>query len=52
MINGSPSSFFRGGYGLRQVSLRAYLFTLVMEIFSQLLEREVNNNLITHSTKI
>lgn len=37
---------------MRQVSsLRAYLFTLVMEIFSQLFNRGVNNNLIIHSRR-
>ncbi|GKA64872.1 RNA-directed DNA polymerase, eukaryota, reverse transcriptase zinc-binding domain protein [Tanacetum coccineum] len=43
-INGERIGYFRGGRGLRQGDpISSYQFTLIMEVFSLLLQREIEN---------
>lgn len=52
LISGSPAGFFKSNRGLRQgVPISLYLFCLVMEVFSCLLEKELERGTISLITK-
>ncbi|XP_010462886.1 PREDICTED: uncharacterized protein LOC104743514 [Camelina sativa] len=48
-VNGESCGYFKGTKGLRQGdAISPYLFTLAMEVFTQMINKSFNNNLIGH----